>query len=132
MKKRLIIILGIILVLMIIGLYKFVFFGGEDNWIKNETGIYAEYRSPSGEFDQAKEQMEAILCALNLYKEKKDSGMFFNSQCLGTCGKYAVDIVHVPRIEDDNKLENQCEDFITGKVGHFIELDPKGSIFRAE
>ncbi len=53
-----------------------------------------------------------------------------NSQCLGTCGDYAVDIVHVPRTEGDNLIENQCEDYKTGKVNHFIELDKNGEIVR--
>ena len=56
--------------------------------------------------------------------------MKFSSQCLGVVGDYAVDIVHVPRTEEDNKIENQCEDFRTGKVNNFIELDKDGEIVR--
>lgn len=72
--------------------------------------------------------------ALKLYNQKKAEGMEFNSQCLGTIEvdgeKYAVDIVHVPRTEEDNLPENQCEDYITGKVSHFVELDKDGNVVR--
>jgi len=67
---------------------------------------------------------------LNLYKQKKTEGIVFSSQCLGSCGDYAVDIVHVPRIEEDNKLENQCKEYISGKVNKFIELDISEKIIR--
>ena len=56
--------------------------------------------------------------------------MNFSNQCLGTCENYAVDIVHVPRIEDDNKIENQCLEYREGKIKHFIELDRDGNIVR--
>ncbi|GBE19529.1 hypothetical protein BMS3Abin17_00253 [archaeon BMS3Abin17] len=56
--------------------------------------------------------------------------MEFSSQCLGSVGDYAVDIVHVPRNDEDNLVENQCEDFRSGKVTHFIELDKEGNIAR--
>jgi len=56
--------------------------------------------------------------------------MQFSSQCLGTIGDYAADIVHVPRNDEDNLAENQCEDYRRGKVNHFIELDKDGNIFR--
>lgn len=72
--------------------------------------------------------------ALKLYNQKKADGMEFNSQCLGTIEvggeKYAVDIVHVPRTEEDNLPENQCEDYRTGKVKHFIELDKDGNVLK--
>ena len=73
---------------------------------------------------------EAVVCALQLYQQKKAERMNFSSQCLGTCYDYAVDIVHVPRNEEDNKIENQCLDYRKGRVKHFIELDKDGSIFR--
>jgi len=69
-------------------------------------------------------------CALKLYNEAKDKGIKFLSQCLGNCGDYAVDVVHVPRNEVDNKIENQCEDYRSGKARQFIELDQEGNIVR--
>ncbi len=65
-----------------------------------------------------------------MYQQEKNKGIEFNSQCLGTCKNYAVDIVHVPRIEEDNLVENQCEDFRNGNVKNFIELDENGNFVR--
>jgi len=75
-------------------------------------------------------ESEAVQEALELYQNKKASGMQFNSQCLGVVGDYAVDIVHVPRSEEDNLPENQCKEYREGKVPRFIELDKEGNIFR--
>lgn len=102
----------------------------EDTWIKNETGEYVKHGVPSDIPDYVKQQQDAVTCALQLYQQKKLEGMQFSSQCLGTCGDYAVDIVHVPRNTEDDKQENQCSDFREGKVRRFIELDNKGNIFR--
>jgi hypothetical protein len=72
--------------------------------------------------------------ALKLYNQKKAGGMEFNSQCLGTIEidgiGYAVDIVHVPRTQEDNLSENQCEDYRNRKVSHFVELDKDGNVVR--
>lgn len=73
---------------------------------------------------------EATECALELYNKAKNDGMEFNSQCLGRCGDYSVDIVHNPRSEEDNKIENQCEDFRKGITKYFVELDKDGKIVR--
>ena len=105
-------------------------FQGEDSWIKDKRGVWVKHGAPSETPDKVKEQQELINQALKLYQEKKDAGMEFNSQCLGTIGDYAVDIVHVPRSEEDNKTENQCEDYRTGKVSHFLEIDKEGNIVR--
>jgi len=60
--------------------------------------------------------------------------MQFSSQCLGIIysGRvgYAVNIVHVPRNEEDNKPENQCEEYREGRVKHFIELNKDGEVVR--
>ena len=66
-------------------------------------------------------------------KTEKVNGTIFDSQCLGTCdlgGGYAVDIVHSPREDVDNEIENQCESFRNGDVNKFIELDRDGKIVR--
>jgi len=79
--------------------------------------------------------------ALRLYQEKKLQSMQFNSQCLGVievpnddCDnsdyEYAVDIVHVPRTQEDNLAENQCEAYRNKSVSHFIELDKEGNVVR--
>lgn len=104
--------------------------GGEDSWIKDERGVWVKHGNPSKTPDYVLEQQEIISEALQLYNQKKSGGIEFSSQCLGTVGVYVVDIVHVPRIEEDNKIENQCEDFRTGKVSNFIELDKDGEVVR--
>ena len=47
-----------------------------------------------------------IECALGLYQEEEEDEIEFSNQCLGTCGSYVVDIVHIPRSEEDNLMEN--------------------------
>jgi len=117
------IILTIIILVMVLR-----FPGGEDSWIKDDKGVYIKHGNPSQTPDYVKAQQEAISCALNLYSQKKQEGMQFNSQCLGTCGDYAVDIVHVPKTSEDNLAENQCQAYMEGKASHFIELDKEGNI----
>jgi hypothetical protein len=123
----------LIVVLLVIGFFMVFRPGGEDSWIKDEKGEYVEHGFPSETPDYVKEQQIAIIQAKELYFQKKQEGIEFSSQCLGTVGeeiRYVVDIVHVPRNEEDDKLENQCEDYREGKVEHFIELDQEGNIFR--
>lgn len=130
MKKAywILIIIGILIAGWIF--VRFIIGGSEDSWIKNEKGEYVKHGFPSGVPSYVKEQQDSIICALQLYQQKKQEGMQFNSQCLGSCGDYAVDIVNVPRNEEDNLVENQCEEYKKGKVSHFIELDKEGNIVR--
>jgi len=125
----------IIIGILIIGwlFVRFVIRGNEDSWIRDEKGEYTEHGAPSKVPDYVKEQQTAIIQARELYAKKRTEGMQFSSQCLGVVGnnvKYAVDIVHVPRTAEDNLVENQCEDYRSGLVEHFIELDKEGNIFR--
>ena len=71
---------------------------------------------------------KALECAQNLYSEFLARGVSFNSQCLGKCGLYSVDIVHVPRTAEDNQEENTCSYFRTGETPYFIELDSSGNL----
>jgi len=129
--KKLYLILIIIGILIIGWLFvRFILGGPEDSWIKDEKGIWVKHGAPSETPDYVKEQQEAVGCALELYSQKKQEGMQFSSQCLGTCGNYVVDIVHVPRTAEDNQVENQCGDYREGKAGKFIELDKDGEIVR--
>ena len=104
--------------------------GGEDTWIKDEKGVWIKHGVPVETPDYVNEQQEAILCADELYDNAESEGDIFLSQCLGTCEDYAVDIVNVPRNEDDDKIENQCSDYRNGIASHFIELDKNGEIVR--
>ena len=132
MNKKRIILLIILVVILAIALIRFnpLTYSGEDSWIKNEKGAYVKHGDPSETPDYVLKQQQAIEEAVDLYNETKSEGTIFLSQCLGSTGDYAVDIVHVPRSDEDNKPENQCQDFINKKVSHFIELDKDGNIVR--
>ncbi len=130
MKKVYWVIIAVIILVVVWFFLRFIIGGNEDSWIKDSRGVYIKHGAPSSTPDYVKEQQEAISCALSLYQQKKDEGMNFASQCLGVCGNYAVDIVHVPRSEEDNLIENQCEDYREGKVSKFIELDKEEEIVR--
>ncbi len=106
------------------------FNGGEDNWIKDSKGIWIKHGNPSSTPNEVLVQQNAIACANDLYQKAKQSNMQFTSQCLGTCSDYSVDIVHVPRIAEDNEIENQCLDYRNKVTKYFIELDKDGNIIR--
>ncbi len=126
--KRGYIIAGIVLLLLAAGglVFRFVI-TGEDDWIKDEKGVYVKHGNPAEIPGYVIWQQAAIACAddlfLNFTEEK-------NSQCIGTCGNYAVDLVHVPRTAEDDLTENQCGDYMNGFVKYFIELDKNGEIVR--
>jgi hypothetical protein len=118
----------IIVVILIILFFMFFRFGGEDSWIKDSRGVWIKHGIPSKTPDYVLAQQEIINCALDKFNNFTGE---INSQCLGVCNEeYAVDIVHVPRTEEDNLIENQCSDFREGKVSHFIELDKEGGVVR--
>ncbi|MFA5855739.1 MAG: hypothetical protein WC867_00125 [Candidatus Pacearchaeota archaeon] len=100
----------------------------EDNWMRNSQGMYEEHGNPAIMPDYVAIQKNAINCAYEKYNLAKLNGTIFNSQCLGTCGEYAVDIVSSPRNEEDNKIENQCKAYRIGSVKKFIELDKEGKL----
>jgi len=132
MKKTylVLIVIGILVILMALLRFNPFDLSGEDSWIKDEKGQYVKHGFPYETPDYVQEQQEAVLCAEDLYEQKKQEGMVFASQCLGTCDDYAVDVVHVPRSSEDNLAENQCEDYRSGKVKHFIELDEEGEVVK--
>jgi hypothetical protein len=104
--------------------------GGGDGWIKDERGVWIKQGNPSEVPEYVVEQREVIEGASQLYAEFKLEDLEIDSQCLGIVRGYAVDIVHVPRIEEDSLFENQCEDYLAGRVVHLIELDKGGEIVR--
>jgi len=126
------IIFGIVLFLILVAIFFILIraFSGEDSWIQDSKGIWVKHGNPSETPNYVLEQQEAIYCANYLYDKEKSSGSTLNSQCLGLCGAYAVDLVNVPRTEADNLEENQCSSFVKGYVSHFIELDKDGNVVR--
>lgn len=104
-------------------------FAGEDTWIKNLQGVYEKHGNPEVTPWIVEEQQLALTCANETYQKAKNSGMNFSSQCLGVCDNYSIDIVHVPRIAQDDLEESQCSEFLSGKTKNFIELDKNGNLF---
>jgi hypothetical protein len=102
----------------------------EDSWIKSNNGVWIKHGNPIKTPSEVTEQKQIIACATDIYFQFKINGMIFSSQCLGTCEDYAIDIVHVPRIGEDDNSKNQCEDYLNGKLKHFIELDTEGKVVR--
>lgn len=45
---------------------------------------------------------------------------------------WVCDIAHNPRQEVDNKSDNQCQNFISGKASHFVELDGNCNLIKAQ
>jgi hypothetical protein len=105
---------------------------GEDSWIKDSRGVYVKHGNPSSIPDYVLQQQEVINCSNYLFERAAMSSIVqLNSQCLGKCEDYAVDIVHVPRNEEDDLTENQCEEYRNESVSHFIELNKEnGEIVR--
>jgi len=127
MKKSIIwVILILVFVVVILAVLRFSLNGGEDTWIKDSRGVYVKHGNPSSTPDYVTAQQQAVNCAFTLYGNASASGIDFNSQCLGTCESYAVDIVHTPRTTEDDVPENQCSDYLNGKLNHFIELNSIG------
>ena len=85
--------------------------------------------------DLRSEKENTIKLASELYREKKAEGFDFSAGlCLAeeiTEG-WSVDMVHLPRTEEDDKPENQCQYYRQGKTKHFIELSLEGDLVRAK
>ena len=127
--------IAIIIVLILIIISFFVLKQGEqlEGEVISEDREKEEKQKTVTEEISFQEQQAVVIQARELYSQKKQEGMKFSSQCLGVVGfnvKFVVDIIHVPRTKEDDKQKNQCEDYIEGRVNHFIELDQEGNIFR--
>ena len=129
MNLKILIFVVIVGLLLIAGLV-FVLRSPEDSWIKDSNGTWIKPGVPSDVPDDVKAQQDVVIGAMQLYQQKKAEGMQFNSQCLGNVGNYALDVVHVPRTNEDDLPQNQCFDYLDGNVKHFIELDKDGNIVR--
>lgn len=128
--KKSFLILGIILLLIgAVFLIKF-FTGEEDSWIQDSRGVWVKHGNPAETPGYVSEQKTMILCAMDIYAQLSSNGVSFSSQCIGACGNYSVDIVNVPRTAEDDKIENQCEEYLNGETNQFIEMDSKGEIVR--
>ena len=129
-SKKKFVLLSIGIIIVIIGALLFLR-SPEDSWIKDSKGIYVMHGNPASAPDNVKEQQEAITCANDFYNKSLYINVSWESQCLGTCGDYAVDFVKVPRTDEDNLAKNQCDAYLNGSVKHFIEINSyNGEIVR--
>jgi len=81
------------------------------------------------------ERQEAIRRAKQLFEHIQREGRDLDTgPCLSEeiLPGWCVDIAHDPRQPEDNLAQNQCQSYRTGRVRHFVELDPDGNLIRAE
>lgn len=77
----------------------------------------------------------AIAKAKELWRVKFIAGEdLSNGPCLSNevVPDWVADIAHDPRQAVDDLPENQCSAYREGKAHHFVELDPAGSLIRAQ
>ena len=129
-KNSIYLIIAIIIVLGAMFFVKTLFYQGEDGWIRDTDGLWIEHGNPTFIPDEVRLQYDAILCGFTLYSQEKAKNKTFDSECLGRCGTYAVDVVNVPRTSLDDLPENQCEDFLAGTTDRVIEIDKDANIVR--
>jgi hypothetical protein len=127
-NKKLVYFLSVACIFLFVAIVILLLRLPEDRWIRDSKGIWIKYGNPSDVPLRVFDQKNAIACAIDLYNQTSKEEI--SSQCIGSCGDYAVDLVHVPREEVDNRMENQCEDYRLRRVNHFIELDLDGNIVR--
>lgn len=126
MKRKGLLIIGIILIILGISLF-ILKEKDEDSWIKDSRGVWIKHGVPEKTPDYVLEQQSMINCSLKIFENFTGTP---DSQCLGICGNYSVDLVHVPRTAADDLAENQCAEYINGTTSHFIELDKEANIIR--
>ncbi len=104
--------------------------GPDDSWTRDKSGVWVMRGNPVFTPTEVNEQKDALSCASQLYAEANFKKINLSSQCLGTCGSYSIDIVHVPRTSEDDLVQNQCTDFLDKKTIHFIEINAGGNVVR--
>ena len=121
----------LLILIMVLGVLAIFNIMPRNAWIKDRNGIYIQKGNPPEMPIEVTRQQIAIKEALEMFSKEKESGRVLSSQCLGTAtNNYAIDIVHSPRSQEDNLLENQCKDFYEGRVSKYVEVDTNGKIAR--
>lgn len=128
MKRLYWILGGAILILIITIIFLLFRISSEDSWILDSQGMWVKHGNPGTIPEEVLAQQQLLACARDLYGRNSYENL--SSQCLGSCDRYAVDIVHVPRAAEDNLEMNQCEAYVRGHLSHFIEMDKNGDIVR--
>lgn len=76
----------------------------------------------------------AIRLGRELFEQKLREGVDMSEgPCLSeeVIPDWCVDVAHDPRAWVDDLPQNQCRSFRSGRVHHFVELDPDGNVIRA-
>jgi len=91
-------------------------------------------QQPAASIPSPQIEDEILKNALNLYASKKQAGIDFSTgPCLGKIADdWVLDIANNPREDADDKPENQCQDYVSGRAHHFVELDPDGNLIRTQ
>lgn len=77
----------------------------------------------------------AVNTALMVYEsQKKLKKDLSDGPCLSNdlLEDWVADLVHNPRIEEDDLAENQCAALLDGTATHFVELDLEGNVVRVK
>jgi hypothetical protein len=129
MKKTILIISAILIILILTFI---ILRSQEDTWIKDKRGVWIKHGNPGNTPGVVSDQQLLITNAQNLYQTvKKEDINLSSGPCLGQVeSDWVVDEVHSPRTEEDDQAQNQCSDFVSGKVHHFIELDLDGNVVK--
>jgi len=81
------------------------------------------------------ENDRAVNTALMVYEsQKKRKVDISNGPCLSNdlLDDWVADLVHEPRIPEDDLIENQCSALLNGTSTHFVELDLEGTVVRVK
>ena len=77
----------------------------------------------------------AVNQAKHFFAIRKASGEDFRAgPCLSNAliTDWVADIVHNPRLPEDDLPQNQCPAFAEGRAAHIVELDLKGNVVKVE
>ena len=89
--------------------------------------LFSQQRAPEEGFDP-----KAV--ALVRWEEARGEGIDLSlGPCFGLIGTdWVADVVHDPRQPVDDEPGNQCMEYQTGRVKHFVELTPNGAVVRVK
>lgn len=126
MKKILLLLL--VLTLLIVGAYRFDYgrtrdiVDGKLSNIINLDKVLLNNKSVA--------LREARIVVQNALINNK--GILTRGQCLSNIlvPGWSLDIVHYPRTDEDNYIDNQCETFVSGEHKYLIEYSTTGDFVR--
>ena len=83
------------------------------------------------------ERSQAIEAAQRAFADARSSGVDLGrgpciAERLDGLDDWVVDVAHEPRTAVDDQPANQCARFRSGAASHFVELDPRGELIRAQ